>query len=263
MIKIINDLLCQRFPLGTPVYLLYDSIHYHDIPNIFFEDCDSHNSTPFHKQKSLWHMLWDILILRKTLTNITILLWSSCVFDKICNSNINIIMCLTWLPNCADDLCIVWFLETNMIVLKSFNNDDDILFVLTRFLVAHHSKWLERNQSKFMILSQTICQNSNLSCWSFSIKFPISCLFVSIQRWPYNYHSFIKWHILILKKISFWFMGLQFRSMYLIFFYITKRHMGMSFMITEPTFQRTLLNMFEKNVLHNFWLFVRKLDSIR
>ena len=58
-------------------------------------------------------------------------------------------------------------------------------------------------------------------------------------------------------------MGLQFRSMYLIFFYITKRHMGMSFMITEATFQRTLLNMFEKNVLHNFWLFVRKLDSIR
>jgi hypothetical protein len=39
--------------------------------------------------------------------------------------------------------------------------------------------------------------------------------------------------------------------------------MGMSFMINGAKFHRTLLNIFEKSVLHNFWLFVRKLDVIR
>lgn len=49
--NILKMLLCQRFPLGTPLYALYITLtNYHDIPNIFFEDCGSHNSTPFHKQ---------------------------------------------------------------------------------------------------------------------------------------------------------------------------------------------------------------------
>jgi hypothetical protein len=50
------------------------------------------------------------------------------------------------------------------------------MFVLTRFLVAHNSKWLERNEMKICDFEPSICQNSNLSCWSFSIKFPIILL---------------------------------------------------------------------------------------
>ena len=77
------------------------------------------------------------------------------------------------------------------LALKSFNNDDGIMFVLNRCLVAHNSKWLERNRMKICDFEPNNLSKFKPVMLKLFNKIPNNCITsyssVSIQRWPYTF----------------------------------------------------------------------------